>query len=147
MPSDKDILSDEQIAEIEALYPFSPSVKALCQTALFLREKAFLPKILPDDPVVTYQDDNARLLREKLTQQAEVRGVLDALGDNCVHVCEEGGPEDIFASLAVSIAKLQSRLAEVERERDRLCTELAERDKGAGLVAEALSNEVNRRID
>lgn len=97
-------------------------VIALCATVKALRAQVYLPKILPDDPVVTYQNDNERLLQEKTAQQTEVRAVLDALGDNCIHVCEEGGPEDIFASLAVSVAKLQSRLSEVERERDELRT-------------------------
>lgn len=45
---------------------------------------------------------------ERLT--AEVRAVLDALGPDAVRVRENGGPEDICASLAVSVRKLQERV-------------------------------------
>lgn len=60
---------------------------------------------------------------------AEVEGVLRSLGNNAVRVREDGGPEDVYASLALSVAKLQSentalreQLAEAELAQERLQT-------------------------
>lgn len=39
----------------------------------------------------------------------EVQAVLNSLGIDYIRVCEAGGPEDIYASLAVSVARLQKR--------------------------------------
>lgn len=48
-----------------------------------------------------------RLTRERDQQIVEVVAVLDSMpGDCAVRVCEGGGPENVFASLAVSVAKL-----------------------------------------
>lgn len=91
---DKEVVvrSEEQIAEIEAVnkayridwrYPnHQEHIRALCQIVRALRDLVYVPKILPDDDEVTYQEQAERLLREKVD--------------------------------------LQSRLKQVERERDRL---------------------------
>lgn len=71
------------------------------------------------------------VLREQLAEaQSEIRGVLDALGDNAVHSHPDGGPEDIYESLAISVARLQSQLAQVTSERDGLKERMFRVNKG-----------------
>lgn len=53
----------------------------------------------------------AELSAAQPNADSEVRAVLESLGRDAVRVCEEGGPEDIYASLAVSVRKLQQRAA------------------------------------
>lgn len=57
-----------------------------------------------EDEAIDAQDRRANA-------DAEAEGVLQALGDNAVRVREDGGPEDVYASLAVSVSKLQSKNA------------------------------------
>lgn len=51
-------------------------------------------------------------------QNNEVHAVLEALGQHAVRVREEGGLEDIYSSLAVSVAKLQSQLEQLQKQSD-----------------------------
>lgn len=61
----------------------------------------------------------ATLTRERDQQVAEVVAVLDSMPDDCVvRVCEGGGPENVFASLAVSVAKLIQQRDELREEVD-----------------------------
>lgn len=51
--------------------------------------------------------------------EKEVQGVIDHMPQDCVvQVCEGGGPENIFATLAVSASKLRNRAEAAEKERD-----------------------------
>lgn len=57
--------------------------------------------------VVASRDD----LQSRLAQaEQEVRGVLDTLGEDAIRSRSDGGEEDIYESLAISVTKLQSHV-------------------------------------
>jgi hypothetical protein len=62
---------------------------------------------LVDRDVAKLRIDKLALVAELVNQ--EVRGVIDLVPKSCRVIVREGaGPEDIFATLAVSVAKLAS---------------------------------------
>jgi hypothetical protein len=50
----------------------------------------------------------------------EVQAVLDEMGRDAVHVRENGGHEDIYASLAISVARLRANQAEASNVWERV---------------------------
>lgn len=53
--------------------------------------------------------ENAALREQLARAEQEIRGILDALGEDAIHSRPDGGEEDIYESLAISVVTLQSR--------------------------------------
>lgn len=70
--------------------------------------------------ILGVQTENARLAREVMTGRIEVDAILKSLGVDAIRIREGGGPEDVYASLAVSVAKLQSKVKQDDETQKRL---------------------------
>lgn len=133
------VLSDEAIAKIEAralevkelvgVDQFGEDMLALCTTVKALRVEAKAQK--------------TELLQ--LSGRGDLLAKVHVSFDDLDPVAAVRNEFDRLRNIVVR--ELQFSLSAVERERDELRAQLVEHDRVAGLVAEALSNEVNRRID
>lgn len=65
-----------------------------------------------------YDCNRIKELNARLAQaESEVRSVLDVLGEDVVHAHPEGGKEDIYGSLAITVIKLQKERDELRGKR------------------------------
>lgn len=64
-------------APSRAIVALLNSIPALIATVKALKDLVYLPKILPDDEEVTYQEDNGRLLRDKVDLQSQLEALKE----------------------------------------------------------------------
>lgn len=106
----------KRIDDAEFIAHAREDIPALCATVKHLRTLVYLPKILPDDEEVTFQEHGARLLREKLDLQSQLEQLRAGHRES----------EKQLRKWQDKVVSLMDRLAQVEQERDELRTQLNE---------------------